>query len=125
MEFPENILYTEQHEYAKVEGGTAYIGISDYAQEQLGDITYIEMPEPGDTVSKGDSLAVIEAVKAASDLYAPLSGEILEINSELEDNPDLLNKDTYGKGWIVKIKLSDESELTGLMNTEAYKKHVE
>ncbi|MFO7810259.1 MAG: glycine cleavage system protein GcvH [Candidatus Delongbacteria bacterium] len=125
MEFPENILYTEQHEYAKVEGGTAYIGISDYAQEQLGDITYIEMPEPGDKVSKGDSLAVIEAVKAASDLYSPLSGEILEVNSELEDNPELVNKDAYGKGWIVKIKLADESELSSLMDTEAYKKHVE
>ena len=99
--------------------------MSDYAQEQLGDITYIELPQAGDTVSKGDSLAVIEAVKAASDLYSPVSGEIVEVNSALEDNPELVNQDCFGQGWILKIKLSDESELSGLMDAEAYKKYVE
>jgi glycine cleavage system H protein len=125
MEFPNGVLFTDQHEYAKVENGVAQIGISDYAQEQLGDITYIELPQVGDSVSKGDSLAVIEAVKAASDLYAPVSGEIVEVNSALEDNPELVNQDCFGQGWIIKIKLSDESELSDLMDTEAYKKYVE
>lgn len=125
MEFPNGVLFTDQHEYAKVENGVAQIGISDYAQEQLGDITYIELPQVGDSVSKGDSLAVIEAVKAASDLYAPVSGEIVEVNSALEDNPELVNQDSFGQGWIVKIKVSDEEELSGLMDAEAYKKYVE
>lgn len=125
MEFPSGVLFTDQHEYAKVEDGVALIGISDYAQEQLGDITYIELPQVGDSVSKGDSLAVIEAVKAASDLYAPVSGEIVEVNSALEDNPELVNQDCFGQGWIIKIKLSDEEELSSLMDTEAYKKYVE
>lgn len=125
MEFPVGVLFTDQHEYAKVENGIAQVGISDYAQEQLGDITYIELPQVGDSVSKGDSLAVIEAVKAASDLYAPVSGEIVEVNSALEDNAELVNKDCFGQGWIVKIKVSDEEELSGLMDAEAYKKYVE
>lgn len=125
MEFPSGVLFTEQHEYAKVEDGVALIGISDYAQEQLGDITYIELPQVGDSVSKGASLAVIEAVKAASDLYAPVSGEIVEVNSALEDNPELVNQDCFGQGWIIKIKMSDEAELSDLMDAEAYKKYVE
>lgn len=125
MEFPNGVLFTDQHEYAKVENGIAQIGISDYAQEQLGDITYIELPQVGDSVSKGDSLAVIEAVKAASDLYAPVSGEIVEVNSALEDNPELVNQDCFGQGWIIKIKVSDDGELSELMDAEAYKKYVE
>ena len=125
MEFPNGVLFTDQHEYAKVVDGVAQIGISDYAQDQLGDITYIELPQVGDSVAKGDNIVVIEAVKAASDLYAPVSGEIVEVNSALEDNPELVNKDCFGQGWIIKIKLSDEEELSGLMDAEAYKKYVE
>jgi glycine cleavage system H protein len=125
MEFPKNFLFTEEHEYAKIENGIASIGISEYAQEQLGDITYIELPSVGTKIAKGDSLGVIEAVKAASDIYSPLSGEIVEINSELESNPELVNKDCYGKGWIVKLKISDESEAGALMNSDSYKAHVE
>jgi len=125
MEFPKDFLFTEDHEYAKIEGDIAVIGVSEYAQEQLGDITYIELPQPGDKFSKGDSIGVIEAVKAASDIYSPVSGEIVEVNSELDGNPELVNSDCYGKGWIVKIRLSDASELDALMNAEAYKSHVE
>jgi glycine cleavage system H protein len=125
MDFPKDLLFTDDHEYARIENGIATIGVSEYAQEQLGDITYLELPQVGDKVGKGDSLGVIEAVKAASDIYSPLSGEIVEVNSELESTPELVNKDCYGKGWIVKLKITDPSEKDGLMNSESYKAHVE
>ena len=110
MDFPKDLLFTEDHEYARVVDGVATIGVSEYAQEQLGDITYLELPQVGDNFSKGDSLGVIEAVKAASDIYSPLSGEVVEVNTELESSPELVKKDCYGKGWIVKIKMSNSSE---------------
>ncbi len=125
MDFPKDFLFTDDHEYAKIEGDIATIGVSEYAQEQLGDITYIELPQPGAKFNKGDSLGVIEAVKAASDIYSPLSGEIVEVNSDLENNPELVNSDCYGKGWIVRLKLSDKSEITGLMSPDDYKSHIE
>ncbi|MBU4486963.1 MAG: glycine cleavage system protein GcvH [Candidatus Delongbacteria bacterium] len=125
MEFPKDLLFTDDHEYARINGDIAVIGVSEYAQEQLGDITYIEMPQVGDSVAKGDSLGVIEAVKAASDIYSPVSGEVIEVNSDLEDNPELVNQDCYGKGWIIKLKMSDKSEVSGLMNSDSYKAHVE
>ncbi|MDD3044042.1 MAG: glycine cleavage system protein GcvH [Candidatus Delongbacteria bacterium] len=125
MEFPKDFLFTEDHEYAKVEGDIAVIGVSEYAQEQLGDITYVELPQAGAKFSKGDSLGVIEAVKAASDIYSPVSGEVVEVNSDLESNPELINSDCYGKGWIIKLRLSNKEELSGLMNSEDYKSHVE
>jgi len=125
MDFPKDLLFTEDHEYARIVDGVATIGVSEYAQEQLGDITYLELPQVGDKISKGDSLGVIEAVKAASDIYSPVSGEIIEINSDLESNPELVNQDCYGKGWIVKLRLSDSSEASSLMNADAYKAHVE
>ncbi|HQO10021.1 MAG TPA: glycine cleavage system protein GcvH [Clostridiales bacterium] len=125
MDFPKDLLFTEDHEYARIADGIATIGVSEYAQEQLGDITYLELPQVGDNFSKGDSLGVIEAVKAASDIYSPLSGEVLEVNTELEANPELVNKDCYGKGWIVKIKMSNSSETSSLMNADDYKAHVE
>ncbi len=125
MEFPKEFLFTEDHEYAKIDGDIAVIGVSEYAQEQLGDITYVELPQTGTKFSKGDSLGVIEAVKAASDIYSPVSGEIIEVNSDLEGNPELINSDCYGKGWIVKLRLSNKEELSGLMNSEDYKSHVE
>jgi len=125
MDFPKDLLFTEDHEYARIVGGVATIGVSEYAQEQLGDITYLELPQAGDTISKGDSLGVIEAVKAASDIFSPVSGEVIEVNSDLESNPELVNQDCYGKGWIVKVKMSDSSEASSLMNADAYKAHVE
>lgn len=121
MNIPENYFYTKDHEYCKVDGDIVTIGISDYAQEQLGDVTYVEVPEVGDEISKGDVLATVEAVKAASDVFSPVSGEIVEINEDLEDAPESVNEDCYEKGWIAKIKISDKSELDALMTVEAYK----
>ena len=121
MNFPQELLYTDDHEYCKVDGDVVTIGITEYAQEQLGDITYVELPEVGDSFTKGDSLGVIEAVKAASDIYSPISGEVVAINENLEDNPELVNSECYEGGWIIKIKLSDASELDGLMKPDAYK----
>ena len=125
MNFPQELLYTEAHEYCKVDGDIVTIGVTEYAQEQLGDITYVELPEIGDSFSKGDSLGVIEAVKAASDIYSPVSGEVVEINENLEDNPELINQECYEGGWIMKLKLSDTSELDGLMKVDAYKAIIE
>lgn len=125
MDFPQELLYTEDHEYCKIDGDIATIGVSEYAQEQLGDITYVELPAIGDSFSKGDSLGVIEAVKAASDIYSPVSGEVVEINEDLEDNPELVNSECYKGGWIIKIKMSDPSELDGLMKADAYKATIE
>jgi len=125
MDFPKDLLFTEDHEYARINGDVATIGVSEYAQEQLGDITYLELPRVGDSVKKGGSIGVIEAVKAASDVYSPLSGEIIEVNSELENNPELVNQDCYGKGWIVKLRITDKSETSELMDSIAYQSHVE
>jgi glycine cleavage system H protein len=125
MNFPKELLYTDDHEYCRVEGNVVVIGVTEYAQEQLGDITYVELPEIGDTFSKGDSLGVIEAVKAASDIYSPVSGEVVEINENLEDNPELVNSECYEGGWILKIKLSDTSELDGLMKPDAYETTID
>lgn len=125
MNVPQELLYTEDHEYCKVDGDVAIIGITEYAQDQLGDITYVELPEIGDSFSKGDTLGVIEAVKAASDIYSPVSGEVVEINENLEDNPELVNTECYEGGWVIKLKLSDTSELDGLMKSDAYKATIE
>ena len=125
MNVPQELLYTEDHEYCKVDGNVAIIGITEYAQDQLGDITYVELPEIGDSFSKGDTLGVIEAVKAASDIYSPVSGEVVEINENLEDNPELVNTECYEGGWVIKLKLSDTSELDGLMKSDAYKATIE
>ena len=125
MNFPQELLYTDDHEYCKVDGDIVTIGVTEYAQEQLGDITYVELPEIGDSFGKGDSLGVIEAVKAASDIYSPISGEVVEINENLEDNPELVNSECYEGGWILKLKLSNPSELDGLMKADAYKATID
>jgi glycine cleavage system H protein len=125
MEFPENLLYTEQHEWIFKEGGIGKVGITDYAQNQLGDVVFVQMPEIGTHVKKGESFGAVESVKAASDVYTPVSGKVVEINQALEDHPEYLNQSPYGDGWIIKIKLSDESELSGLMNSSAYAEHVQ
>lgn len=117
--------YAKTHEWISVEDGIAVVGISDHAQEHLGDVVYVELPETGKKVNKGDILCTVESVKAASDIYAPASGEIVEVNEELDASPEKINSDAEGAGWIAKIKLSDKSELDELMDLEAYKKHCE
>jgi len=115
----ENLLYSKDHEWIKIEGSTVLIGITDYAQKSLGEIVYVELPEVGDSLEAEGAFGVIESVKAASDSYMPISGEIVEVNEELEDNPVLLNEDAYGT-WIIKVELSDEKELDSLLDFNAY-----
>ncbi len=119
------IRFTDQHEWVRVDGDTATIGITDYAQEQLGDVVYVELPEVGKALAAGDEAAVVESVKAASEVYAPVSGEIVEVNGDLEGAPGGVNEDAMGRGWFVKMKLSDSSELAKLMDEDAYKAFVE
>ena len=120
--FESGLYYSESHEYVRVEGEFGYIGISDYAQHALGNVVYVDMPEVDDEVTAGEEFGAVESVKAASDLIAPVSGTVVEINEALEDDPELLNKDAFGN-WIIKVQLSDPSELDNLMDVEAYKKH--
>ena len=121
MNVPVELKYTKEHEWIRVEGEEAVVGITDYAQSQLGDIVFVECETVGDTLGAGETFGTIEAVKTVSDLYLPVSGEVLEFNEALEDQPELVNKDPYGEGWIVKIKLSGEPELDGLLSADAYK----
>ena len=116
-----SLYFTEEHEWIRVEGDTATVGITDFAQAQLGDIVFVEVPEAGRQVSKGGEAAVVESVKAASDVYAPVSGEVVEGNQALTDDPSLVNTDPEGEGWFFKLRLSDESQLSGLMNADQYK----
>jgi glycine cleavage system H protein len=122
--FESGLYYSESHEYVRVEGEFGYIGISDYAQHALGNVVYVDMPEVDDEVTAGEEFGAVESVKAASDLIAPVSGTVVEVNEALEDEPELLNKDAFGN-WIIKVQLSDPSELDNLMDVEAYKKHCE
>ena len=124
MNVPAELKYTKEHEWISVEGEEAYVGITDYAQSQLGDIVFVEVETEGDNLEAGDTFGSIEAVKTVSDLYMPVSGEVLEFNSELEDQPDLVNKDPYGKGWIIKVKVDDEAQLDGLLSADAYKASI-
>jgi glycine cleavage system H protein len=116
--------FTEDHEWIDVDGETATVGITEYAQSQLGDIVFVEVPEEGKQVSKGDDAAVVESVKAASDVYAPVSGTVIEGNEALADNPALVNEDPEGEGWFFKLTLADTSELDSLMNDSAYQDYV-
>ena len=125
MNVPAELKYTKEHEWIRVEGEEAYVGITDYAQSQLGDIVFVEVETEGDNLEAGDTFGSIEAVKTVSDLYMPVSGEVLEFNSELEDQPDLVNKDPYGKGWIIKVKIEDEAQLDGLLSADAYKASIQ
>ena len=124
MNVPAELKYTKEHEWIRVEGEESYVGITDYAQSQLGDIVFVEVETEGDNLEAGDTFGSIEAVKTVSDLYMPVSGEVLEFNSELEDQPDLVNKDPYGKGWIIKVKIEDEAQLDGLLSADAYKASI-
>ncbi|MBN8917995.1 MAG: glycine cleavage system protein GcvH [Rhizobiales bacterium] len=115
------VRYTKDHEYVRIDGDVAVVGISDYAQGQLGDVVFVELPDIGKVVEKGKEAAVVESVKAASEVYAPISGEVVEVNSELEGAPGLVNEDAEGKGWFLKLKIADAAELSELMDEAAYK----
>ena len=119
-----SVYFTKDHEWVSVDGESATVGITSYAQEQLGDVVFVELPEVGKGLDKGAEAAVVESVKAASEVYAPVSGEVLEVNSALEAEPGKVNEDAEGAGWFVKLKLADKSELDGLMDEAAYKKFV-
>ncbi len=120
MKVEKGLLYAESHEWVRLEDGEAVVGISDFAQEELNDVVYVELPEVGDTFEKGDVFGTVESVKAASDVYMPLSGEVLAVNEELEDSPELVNEDPYGKGWFVRIKVADPSEAEALLDADGY-----
>ncbi len=120
-----NLRFTDDHEWIRLEGDVATVGITNYAQEQLGDVVFIELPEAGTTLEKGKEAATVESVKAASEIYAPISGEITEANQAIVDDPALVNSDPAGGGWFFKLKIADASELDGLMDEAAYKSHVE
>lgn len=124
MNFPTNVKYTNEHEWIRLEGDEAYVGITDYAQEQLGDIVFVDVTTEGETLEKGEVFGTIEVVKTVSDLFLPIGGEVLEINPELEEHPELVNKDPYGDGWLIKIKPTDTTEMYELLDAEAYKQII-
>jgi len=124
-DIPKDLKYTEEHEWVRMEGSVGVCGITDYAQEMLTDIVYVELPEVDIEIGQGEQVAVVESVKAVSDVYAPLSGTIVEINEELEDSPEMLNDDPYGEGWIFKIEVEDDNEQEGLMDAEEYAAFIE
>jgi len=125
MNIPDNLKYTNDHEWVKVEGEEAYIGITEFAQKELGDIVFIEVETEGESLNVGEAFGTIEAVKTVSDMFMPLNGEVLEFNAELESNPEIVNKDPYGEGWIVKIKLTNPADADALLDAEAYKELIE
>jgi len=125
MDIPSDLLFTKEHEWARINVGEATVGITDYAQHSLGDITFVDLPKVGKKVKKGEQLATVESVKAASDVYAPVSGEVVKVNGQLIDIPELINKVPYNDGWFVVIKISEESEKSGLMSGDQYKEYVE
>ena len=121
---PSELKFLPSHEWVSIDGDVATIGVSDHAQELLGDLVFVELPEEGSAVAAGDSVAVIESVKAASDTYAPISGEIIEVNSELEDSPEKINDDPYGDGWMYKIQIDDHSEVDDLLDASSYSETI-
>ncbi len=125
MEFPDDLKYTREHEWLLVEGNVATVGITAFAEQQLGDVVFIELPAVGDKVVKDEAMGVVESVKAVSDVYAPVSGTVLEINDDLPDNTELVNEDPYGDGWMVKIELSDPTDLDELMTAADYEAYVQ
>jgi len=125
MEFPKELRYSQEHEWVAVEENSATIGITDYAQEQLGDVVYVELPEVGTQVTKDEAFGVVESVKAVSDVYAPVSGTVIEINIPLPDSPETINEDPYGDAWMIRVDMSDPGEVEDLMTAAQYKKFVE
>lgn len=124
MNFPENLKYTNEHEWIRLDGEIAYVGITDYAQDQLGDIVFVDVPSEGETLAAGEVFGTIEVVKTISDLFLPVSGEIIEVNAALEENPELVNSDPYGEGWLVKVKPADLSEFDALLDATAYRELI-
>lgn len=121
MNFPNNVRYTSEHEWIRVEGDIAYVGITDYAQDQLGDIVFVDIPTVGEKLDKGETFGTIEVVKTVSDLFLPVAGEVMEQNETLADEPELVNKDPYGNGWLIKIKPDNAADINELLDAEAYK----
>jgi glycine cleavage system H protein len=124
MNIPVELRYSDHDEWIRVEGDEIVTGITDYAQDQLSDIVYVELPEVGDLYEEGEAYSVVESVKAASDVYMPAAGEVIAVNSDLEDEPEVVNEDPYGKGWFVRIKVDDPDSLDGLMDAAAYKSYI-
>ena len=124
MNFPTNVMYTSEHEWIRLEGEEAYVGITDYAQDQLGDIVFVDVTTEGETLEAGEVFGTIEVVKTVSDLFLPVGGEILEVNPELEEHPELVNQDPYGEGWIIKLKPTDAGEMDELLDAAAYKEII-
>lgn len=122
MNVPADLLYAKSHEWTRIEGEEAVVGITDFAQEQLGDLTFVELPEVGSRVEPGEEVGTIESVKAASEIYSPVSGEVIAVNTELEDAPELINEDAFGKGWMFRVRLAAQPE--GLMDAAAYEQHA-
>jgi len=125
MNIPADLKYTEDHEWVRVEGDSVVVGVTDFAQGELGDVVFVEIETEGEELDKGETFGTVEAVKTVSDLFMPVGGEVSEVNEELADEPELVNKDPYGKGWMVKIKVADSSELEDLMSAEDYQKMIE
>ena len=124
MNIPVNLKYTKDHDWLKAEGDVAFIGISDHAQHELGDIVFIEVETVGENLGKGEAFGTIEAVKTVSDMYMPVGGEVLEFNEALTTNPEILNQDPYEKGWVIKIRVTDPSEISGLLDAAGYASHI-
>jgi len=125
MNFPEDLKYTRDHEWARVKGNRVTVGITDFAQDQLGDVVYVELPDVGDTVKKGEAFGVVESTKAVSDLFAPVSGKVVEVNDPLGDAPETINDDPFEEGWMIVVELASPSDLDDLMDAAAYEKFVE
>ncbi|MBC1470081.1 glycine cleavage system protein GcvH [Listeria welshimeri] len=125
MSLPKDLLYTEEHEWVKADDGSYIIGITDFAQDQLGDIVFVELPEVGDTVTKGDSIGSIESVKTVSDFYAPVTGKVVAVNETLEDEPELINSNPYDTGWILKLTEVGEADVTALLSSDDYEKGLD
>ncbi len=125
MNIPDNLKYTKDHEWVKIEGDTAIIGITDFAQHELGDIVFVEVDTVGESLDKEETFGTIEAVKTVSDLFMPMGGEVLEFNEELESSPDIINKDPYNEGWIIKVKVADLADIDDLLTAEAYKELID
>jgi glycine cleavage system H protein len=125
MNVPEELYYTSEHEWVNIDGDVATIGITDYAQSELGDIVFVELPEIGTKTTQMEAFGTIEAVKAVSDLFAPLSGEVTDVNETLGEQPELINGDPYGAGWLLKVRLSDQSEMKKLISSDQYRDHIE
>ena len=125
MNTPSDLKYTKEHEWVSLDGETATIGITDYAQSQLGDIVFVEFPDINSEINQNETFGVIEAVKTVADLFAPVSGELIETNSSLEDSPNFINSDPYGSGWIIKVKINDSNEYNGLMSSDVYEEHIQ